>query len=426
VGFHVGLREDWESVLLGFENMATPKKTVYATLGVQYDDDGEEYACIPGVLAIDGGNIDVKDASGIVRLGTTLDTNPRYMPDIKGIVEKLNDLIKRKLARYLGSPKKIAFDDPDPRLAARVDLKTCRGLVGESVLEHNTEVIETYPLAEDMDKVGVIPAPVELWKFGKAYRCLPKLVDLSIVRQNLLPRDLAVVTPQAITFKGLEYTCENARQWHERAGLKRRKRYTMTVAYHPGLVDYIYVYEKERLVDICTLAGVYQKFSGLCQREVEEHFDATKRRIAAYEESALQQRVERSASMRDQVQQAREEVAENRRGMSKRAIREGGGEKREQEVRQQSKQQAWTPEDVGAEPASSESQSQDAEDPETLTNQDTDIPPQYAKQQGQDGSESQETTTSSNASSSRSSASSSNKHDILRRIQERKLNNEEE
>jgi hypothetical protein len=426
VGFHVGLREDWESVMLGFENMATPARDVFGRIGVPFDDDGEAYACIPDVLLIDGGKVDVRNASGIVRMGSTVDTAPRYMPQIKPIVEKLNDEIKKRLAKYLGRPKKIEFDDPNPRLAARVDRITYKRLIGEVVIVQNTRTIEGYPLDQEMDEAGIVPVPTELWKFGKAYRCLPRTLDLPLVRLNLLPQATARVTQRAIEFRGLDYTCEQAGEWHAQAGLRKRKSYTMTVSYHPGLVDYIYVYDKGQLITTCYLAGPHQKFQGLCWKEVEEAIEAAKLRIDEYEQATLQQRIDRSAAIEEQVRQAEAEVAENRRGMSKRAIQEGGGEKREQESRHQSKQQAWGPEEVGAVSASSESQSHDAEDPETLTNQDTDIPPQYAKQQGQDGSESQETTTSSNASSSRSSASSSNKHDILRRIQERKLNNEEE
>jgi hypothetical protein len=118
--------------------------------------------------------------------------------------------------------------------------------------------------------------------------------------------------------------------------------------------------------------------------------------------------------------------------MSKRAIQEGGGEKREQESRQQSKQQAWGPEEVGAVSASSESQSHDAEDPETLTNQDTDIPRQYTEQQGQEPSEEPsedqgiDDSGKTSAPPTDRSTSASKQHDILRKIQERKLNNEEE
>jgi hypothetical protein len=428
VGFHIGLREDWESVILGFENMATPAREVFGRIGVPFDDNGESYACIPDVLLIDGGKVDVRNASGIVRLGTTVDTAPRYMPQIKAIVEKLNHLIKAKVDRYLGSPKRSAFDDPNPRFAARVDLATYKGIIGEVVIVQNTSIIEEYPLDKEMDEAGIVPVPTELWKFGKAYRCLPRTLDLPLVRLNLLPQATARVTQRAIEFRGLDYTCEQAGEWHAQAGLRKRKSYTMTVSYHPGLVDYIYVYDKGQLITTCYLAGPHQKFQGLCWKEVEEAIEAAKLRIDEYEQATLQQRIDRSAAIEEQVRQAEAEVAENRRGMSKRAIQEGGGEKREQESRHQSKQQAWGPEEVGAVSASSESQSHDAEDPETLTNQDTDIPRQYTEQQGQEPSEDHGTDGSEPTPGPPSDrpTSASKKHDILRKIQERKLNNEEE
>jgi hypothetical protein len=233
------------------------------------------------------------------------------------------------------------------------------------------------------------------------------------------------VTQRTIEFRGLDYTCEQAGEWHAQAGLRKRKSYTVPVSYHPGLVDYIYVYEGESSVTTCYLAGPHQKFQGLCWKEVEEAIEAAKLRIDEYEQSTLQQRVEQSAAIEEQVQQARAEVEANRRGMSKRAIREGGGEKREHEARQQSKQQAWTPEDVGAEPASLPSQSQDAEDPETLTNQDTDIPSQYVEQKDVEPSDDQGTDESQTtpAPPSDRPTSASKKHDMLRKTQERKLNN---
>jgi hypothetical protein len=379
-------------------------------------------------MKIDGGKVDMRNASGIVRMGSTVDTAPRYMPHIKAMVEKLNDEIKKRLAKYLGRPKKIEFDDPNPRLAARVDRITYKRLIGEVVIVQNTRTIEGYPLDQEMDEAGIVPVPTELWKFGKAHRCLPRRLDLSIVRRNLLPQGTARVTQRAIEFRGLDYTCEQAGEWHAQAGLRKRKSYTISVSYHPGLVDYIYVYEGESSVTTCYLAGPHQKFQGLCWKEVEEAIEAAKLRIDEYEQATLQQRIDRSAAIEEQVRQAEAEVAENRRGMSKRAIQEGGGEKREQESRHQSKQQAWGPEEVGAVSASSESQSHDAEDPETLTNQDTDIPRQYTEQQGQEPSEDHGTDGSEPTPGPPSDrpTSASKQHDILRKIQERKLNNEEE
>jgi hypothetical protein len=276
-----------------------------------------------------------------------------------------------------------------------------------------------------MDEAGIVPVPTELWKFGKAYRCLPRTLDLPLVRLNLLPQATARVTQRAIEFRGLDYTCEKASEWCAQAGLRKRKSYTISVSHHPGLVDYIYVYEGESSVTTCHLAGPHQKFQGLCWKEVEEAIEAAKLRIDEYEQAKLQQRVERSAAIEEQVRQARAEVEANRRGMSKRAIQEGGGEKREQESRQQSKQQAWGPEEVGAVSASSESQSHDAEDPETLTNQDTDIPAQYVEQQDQEPSDDQGTGESGTTSAPPAdrSTSASKKHDMLRKKQERMFNN---
>lgn len=352
VGFHVSFQENWESIMIGVESMAMNKSTFCAQFGKTVPEELWPCAFIPDRMFYDGGKLDQHNTSGIVAMGVDAQTGGPYAPERRAIVEVLNRKIKQKLKEYLGNTHKKDFDDD--AAIAWVDRRTYIRIIIEVIIEYNQEPIKDYPLTQDMRQKGVPPVPIMLWEYGVMNRCRPRQFDLEVVRFNLLPSGKAKVYRTHIEFQDLTYeytgSSEEQEYFYGQALLKKQGYYWIDVKYHPGLVDYIYLYEGRNLVGVCELSGNDQQFLGCSWREVKKQQEQDQIVIEQYKQkrNVLQQHANSRSRIDADVEQAKKERREAQQRKDRKSTYATGREQRNEEAQRLSKDSASRPEDIGA------------------------------------------------------------------------------
>jgi hypothetical protein len=141
----------------------------------------------------------------------------------------------------------------------------------QAALSHNDALLRNYPLTPDLVAAGVQPRPIELLQWGCSNRVgMLRTFSLEEARFCLLPRAAATVTACGISFKGLHFVSEVAVQaaWFEQA--RRCGDWKIEVAYHPHLVDRIFVVPtKETPGFECKLTRADNRFAGWTWAEVD-------------------------------------------------------------------------------------------------------------------------------------------------------------
>lgn len=84
------------------------------------------------------------------------------------------------------------------------------------VLQHNSQLIEKYPVEKEMIEDEILPIPIQLWNWGiENKKGRLKTANRDVLRLNILPKGKASVSRSGIKFKGLLYSSEKAvsQQW---------------------------------------------------------------------------------------------------------------------------------------------------------------------------------------------------------------------
>lgn len=123
----------------------------------------------------------------------------------------------------------------DYRMDAKLDIRQFTEIIIRCVLYYNnSHCMNYFEKSEQMMQVGVDAVPLELWKFGTRYcsGCL-RTVPKDTLRLALMPMGNASVTERGIRFKGMYYSCEEARKglWFEKARAKGA--YRVKIYYDP-------------------------------------------------------------------------------------------------------------------------------------------------------------------------------------------------
>lgn len=275
VGFYVGLESpSWEAATLALINMVTPKRAYCQTFGIEITEAQWPSHHLPDQLLCDRGEMVGYSASNLVKhLGVQVKNAPPYRADWKGIVERNFRLMNREIHGLPGAvlgPKERGTRDP--RLEAALTLSEFRAIMIWCIWEHNNyHRMPWFELDEDMIRDGVLPFPVDLWRWGAQHRMgYLRPITPDAARLALLPSEEAVVTREGLLFKKLYYTCAAAttEQWFEQAGLSGRWR--VPVGYDPqGVVDTIYLRQDQgRVTQVCHLLPKDAAYAGRTWPEV--------------------------------------------------------------------------------------------------------------------------------------------------------------
>ena len=170
--------------------------------------EAEDWPCcsLPEAIIADRGELEGYGVGNLINnLNITIENTSPYRGDYKGIVERFFRTVNDRIESFL--PGAIMKDyrkrgDPDYRLEAKLTLKEITEIILRSVLLHNIQEIEKYPLTAELIKDNVKPTPLDLWNWGIANKkgTLRK-VDRQRFRLNIMPRGKATISRGVIVFK---------------------------------------------------------------------------------------------------------------------------------------------------------------------------------------------------------------------------------
>ena len=283
-GMYVGLEgPSWAGMMEALYNSSTDKVDYCHKYGIEISES--EWPCrhMPSVLLGDRGELESRNADGLVNsLGIRVDNAPPYRGDLKPIIErnfKTMDGYTKPFLPGAVMPDMARRGGHDYRLDAKLDLRQFTAIIINCVIFYNNyHYLPAFEKSGQMMKSGVNAVPVDLWNWGirnqsGALRTFPE----ETVRLALLPRSNASVTEKGIRFKGIFYSCQEARDslWFEKA--RKEGRYSVSVSYDPRDLSRIYVRNAPAgSYLLCDLLDWQQKYEGKSLDEVE--FEEEKRK----------------------------------------------------------------------------------------------------------------------------------------------------
>jgi putative transposase len=239
VGFSVSFEyASWRSALLALENVTTDKATFCQELEIPgVTNKAWPTASLPAQFLADRGEFEGYNADILVEaFSIHVSTTPPFRADWKPLVERHFRLINdRKIKDIEGAVQKKARGSRDTRLDAIMDLKAFRKTLALDFLDfNNTSIIDDYPLDIDMVQDQITPRPIDLWNWGLVHRSgAQKFFPTDVVRNFLLPRENAVVTPKGLRFKKMYFTADILEKldWFSRARIRGSE--SRIVSYDP-------------------------------------------------------------------------------------------------------------------------------------------------------------------------------------------------
>ncbi|MFX0549536.1 Mu transposase C-terminal domain-containing protein [Hathewaya histolytica] len=271
-GIYVGLEgPSWIGAMMTLDNMIENKVEYCRKYGIEMQE--EQWPCkhLPEIIIADRGEFEGFSVENLINnLNIKIENTSPYRGDLKGIVERsfrtTNEKIKHKTpGAILKEFRKRG--DRDYRLDATLTLEEFTKIYINIVLNHNSKIIDKYPLEKEMIADEITPTPINLWNWGiKNRKGRLKTLDREILRLNILPKGKASVSRAGIRFKGLYYSSDKAvkEQWF--INLKVRN---IEIVYDPRNVDKIYIPSENGLdYDECYLIDTSKQYKGCILEEI--------------------------------------------------------------------------------------------------------------------------------------------------------------
>ncbi|MBR2258166.1 MAG: Mu transposase C-terminal domain-containing protein, partial [Blautia sp.] len=147
--------------------------------------------------------------------------------------------------------------------------------------------METYQRPPELIRAGIRPIPRDLWNYGMQFQSgALRVIRKEDIYRILLPRDKASVTDRGICFRGLYYTCGQAKNesWFDKARIAGR--WSIPVNYDPTCLDHIYLPADEGMLIQCDLLSKSSAYQGFSEEDMGEALERDKqaRAQAAQEE----------------------------------------------------------------------------------------------------------------------------------------------
>jgi hypothetical protein len=191
-----------------------------------------------------------------------------------------------------------------------------------------------FPLSVSQVADGVRPIPRELYAHGLRRR-MGKLdqMDFERVREELMPRDKAVITADGNYFRRLFYSCPEAEQrgWLVEG---RHKRKPIEIAFDYRLANEIIVYSPDGSGQsfVASLTGDSVEFTDMAFADVERHFDDVSELIADAQEVKRQARHGYHKMTKPVIDAAKEELKGIPKGTSRSSRRKDAAPARAKEL----------------------------------------------------------------------------------------------
>ena len=173
---------------------------------------------------------------------------PAYRPDLKGVVEKLFDLVQSAYKPLLKGKGVIESDTqergaPDYRRQGTLDLEQFTAVVLRCVLFYNAKSVQTgFTRTPAMIESNTPPLAASIWSFCDTQDDCPvhEATDKKLL-YTLLPRAEGKITQRGLEIFGLRFSNCTFKKRFVAAGLGGRE--TVQVAYAPECMDTVWLYE---------------------------------------------------------------------------------------------------------------------------------------------------------------------------------------
>lgn len=317
-GFYVGLESpSWLGMMMALLNATTNKKVFCEKYGVHITEDCWPAAHLPEVILGDRGELEGFNVNHLIQgLNVTVENNPAYRPDWKGIVEKLFDISQEKIRPFL--PGYVAKDwgkrgAKDPRLQAKLNIEQYTKIIIRFILHYNKNFyMKDYIRDSDMIMDNVKPTPIELWKWGIKNRAGKlRIVQPDIMKFYLMPRGSATVTAKGIRFQKMLYSCETALQNSWFAIARTKKSWKVDISFDPRDMNQIYIHTKdEKIFETCNLLEHQERYKDKSIEEVEQLHKVESEKFKEEEHVLLQNDINLFDSIESIVNEAIKEADE--------------------------------------------------------------------------------------------------------------------
>lgn len=194
--------------------------------------------------------------------GIEIENLPAYRPDLKGIVEKLFDLIQCAYKPLLKGKGVVESDiqergAPDYRRQGTLDLEQFTAVVLRCVLYYNSQYIQSgFSRTPGMASAGITPTAAAIWSFCSAQDDCPVSVasDPKLL-YALLPRTDGKITQRGLELFNLRFSNCTFKKRFVAAGLNGRE--LVKVAYSPDCLDTVYLYEDSNYIPFTLAQKMY-------------------------------------------------------------------------------------------------------------------------------------------------------------------------
>ncbi|MED3613634.1 Mu transposase C-terminal domain-containing protein [Bacillus wiedmannii] len=318
-GFYVGLEgPSWVGMMMALLNSTVKKKDFCAKYSINITDDCWPAAHLPEIILGDRGELEGYNVNHLIEgLNITVENNPSFRPDWKGIVEKLFDTSQEKIRPFL--PGYVSKDwgkrgAKDPRLEAKLDIEQYTKIIINFILHYNKNFyMKNYIRDEDMIVDNVKPTPVELWKWGIKNRAGKlRVIHPDIMKFYLMPRGIASVTAKGIRFEKMLYSCDTAIQKSWFATARTKKSWKVDVSYDPRNMNNIYIHTKdEKIFEKCYLLKHQERYQNKTLEEVRQLNTEESKGYKEEEHSLLQSEINFFDNIQSIVKAAVKEKSKN-------------------------------------------------------------------------------------------------------------------
>ena len=275
LGMHISLDPpSMESAAIALVNASEDKVEYCRKYGIQITPAQWPCNILPASLLADRGELEGKAADILVnKLNITLQNDPPYRGDLKGIIESHFHTIN---AEIRGLPGWMGRDygercTEDYRLNARLDIRQFIQIIIECVLCYNNyHYMDAYTRTIHMRQMHVKPIPTELWVYGMKYQTGGlRTLQKEYIRYSILPHGEASICRNGILFKKMVYSCPEAEEekWFDTARIDGRTR--ITVAYDPRNAAHIYFSLNSNRIVECSLVDHNGMLGDFHIREIE-------------------------------------------------------------------------------------------------------------------------------------------------------------
>lgn len=292
-GVYVGLEGGQYALRLLLQNTFTDKVSFCHQHGIDTDPQDWPSHHLPTKIMTDRGS---EFTSGPLEnlcesYHIEIENLPAYRPDLKGVVEKLFDLIQSAYKPLLKGKGVIESDiqergAPDYRRQGTLDLEQFTAVVLRCVLFYNAKSVQSgFTRTPAMIETNTPPLAASIWNFCTEQEDCPvrEATDKRLL-YTLLPRMEGRITQRGVEVFGLRYTNSSLKKRFVAAGLRGRE--SVQIAYMPECMDTIWLYENGTYTALALVQKTYlgknlAEVADAQQREKVERTDWKKQELQA-------------------------------------------------------------------------------------------------------------------------------------------------